>query len=143
MATGQDIIKEAFQELGISESEEPIEAADMQLGLKKLNDMLTEWDEAGRIIGFTPLGELTDDVRLTRGLHGVAATLLAGRLAAPMKMPISAELAASIKLAGKMLLRITVKLGEVKLPSTLPRGTGNDNDRYNGRFFDEQDKENF
>ncbi len=143
MTTGQDIIEDALAEIGVFASETAIESADMQLGLRKLNDMLSEWDLGGTELGFTPLQSEADEVRIPRGLVSTVKYNLAGRLSVPFRKPISIELAAEIKAASAALLRHTVKIGTVKVASTLPRGSGNRDTIYNDRFFPEQDKANF
>ena len=143
MATGQDIIEDALAEIGVFAAETMIEPADMQLGLRKLNDMLAEWDLSGTDIGFTPLQSEAEEVRLQRDLVSAVKYNLAGRLAVPFRKPISVELAAEIKAASKALLRATVKVGKVKVASTLPTGSGNRDNLYDDKFFPEQDKANF
>lgn len=143
MATGTDFVTAALEKLGIRAAETPIEAADMKLGIEVLNDMMSEWDESGTALGFTPLADESEEIRLRRGAHSAVKSNLAGRLAIPFKMPISAELAAEIRASNQALLRMTVKLGSVKMPSTLPRGTGNERDQYTDRFFAEEETANF
>ena len=143
MATGQDIVTSALSELGIHAAETAIEAADMQLGINTLNDMLSEWDESGTPLGFTPLGDETDVVRIPRGFNRAVIVNLAGLLSIPFEMAISSTLAASIRSSNEALLRMTVKIGSVKLSSNLPRGSGNRDDFDDDKFFTEQDKANF
>lgn len=143
MATGTDFVTAALEKLGIRAAETPIEAADMALGIDVLNDMMSEWDESGTKLGFTPLADESEEVRIRRGAHSAIKSNLAGRLAIPFKMAISPELGAEIKAGNQALLRMTVKIGDVKYPSTLPRGTGNDRDQYNDRYFPENNKANF
>ena len=146
MATGSDIVTDALAEIGVFAEETPIEAADMQLGIRYLNDMLAEWDESGIPLGFTPLQSEAEEVRIPRGAVKAVKVNLAGLLSVPFRKQITPGLAASIKTASDALLRMTVKIGAVKLPSTLPKGSGNKNSNtsyFNDRFFDEQDLENF
>jgi len=89
------------------------------------------------------LGDETDTVRLRRGAYSAVKYNLAGRLASPFQKPITPELAAEISAANKALLRMTVRLGDVAQPATLPMGTGNDRDQYNDRFFPEKNKSNW
>lgn len=143
MATGQDFVEAALGEIGIHAAETAIEAADMQLGINTLNDMLSEWDESGTPLGFTPLSDENDTVRIPRGVKRAVIVNLAGLLSVPFQKPISQVLAASIKSSNQALLRMTVKIGSVKVSSNLPRGSGNRDRLYDDRFYPEQDKANF
>jgi len=145
MATASDIINDALEEIGYKSAEAPVEAADAQLGLRKLNDMLAEWNDPGIKLGAAPVAALADTVRLPRGAVGAVKLNLAGRLAGPFSRPISVELAASIKASTDALLRAIVKPIEVEYPGTLPLGAGNEcNDvNWDARFFTQNDKENF
>lgn len=143
MATGQDIVEAALDEIGVHAAETAIQPADMQLGIRTLNDMLTEWDESGTPLGFTPLGDETDTVRIMRGAKRAVIVNLAGLLSIPFEKEISPVLAASIQSSNQALLRMTVKIGSVKVSGNLPRGSGNRDRLYDDRFFPEQDKANF
>jgi hypothetical protein len=143
MATGTEFVTDALGKLGIRAAETPIEAADMLLGINTYNDIMSAWDESGTKLGFVPLADESDTVRLRRGAHWAVKANLAGVLSVPFQKPISPELAAEIKAANQTLLRMTVRLGDVAQPATLPRGTGNDRDQYNDRFFPEKNKSNW
>ena len=143
MATGTDFVTSALDYLGVHAAETAIEAADMQLGISMLNDYMSEIDEAGTAFGFTPLDSEADEVRMRRGAQHAIKMNLAGLLSVPFKMPISPELAVAIKSANKALLRMTVKIGRVKVSGTLPTGSGNSDNLYDEKFFPDQDKANF
>lgn len=142
MTTAADIITDALGEIGYQAAETPVEPADMQLGLRKLNDMLAEFTESGIIAG-SPVEKPADTVRIQRGVVNGIMMNLAGRLAAPFRKPITAELAASIKAANQNMLRIIVKPIDVDYPDTLPTGSGNECDSEDDRFFAQNQSENF
>jgi len=143
MATGQDIVEDALAEIGVFAAETAIEPEDMQLGIRKLNDMLTEWDIGGKRLGFTPITSEADEVRIDRGLVSAVKYNLAGRLSVPFRKPITAGLAAEIQASSKTLLRFKVRIGKAKVSSTMPKGSGNSNSRFESEYFDEKDQANF
>ena len=143
MATGQDFVEDALDMIGVHASESPIEAADMQLAIRMLNDFMSQVDESGTELGFTPLQSESEEVRMRRGAVMFVKLNLAGLLAIPFKKSVSIELASAIKSANQALLRMTVKFGRVKVAGSLPRGSGNNNTLYDKKFFADQDKANF
>lgn len=142
MTTAADIITDALGELGYQAAETPVEATDMALGLRKLNDMLSEWTESGLIVG-NPVEKPADTVRLQRGTVNGVMMNLAGRLTSPFRKPLTPELVASIKAANQNMLRIIVKPIDVDYPDTLPMGSGNRCDTDDDIFYPTNQKPNF
>ncbi len=144
MATATKIITRALTRLGIRASETSIEPDELSDGLDMLNDMLSNWEEAGYGLGFSPVSNLTDEVRVPRGSNAAIIDSLAIMLAPEYSRPISAALAAAAKLSLENMRTATVFIGDVDYPSTLPRGSGNECDGWiNETFFPEKDKRNF
>ena len=77
MATALEIITDALEELGYKAAEVPIEAADVEVGLRKLNDMLAEWADSGLNLGAAPVKLPADTVRIARGAVGPVKSNLA------------------------------------------------------------------
>ena len=125
MSTGLDFITDALEELGWKAAERPIESEDGKVALKKFNGMMTAWEGSGILLGFTPIFDLADTVRIPKWAEDAVKVNLAGKLAAPFKMPITTELAASIRGANELLARTLVKSIDVAYPDTLPMGSGN------------------
>ena len=143
MATGSEFVQDALDMIGVHASETAIEPYEMQLSIRILNDFMSEIDESGLKFGFTPLQSESDKVRLRRGAVKAIKMNLAGLLSIPFKKPITIELASAIKSSNRSLLRMQVKLGRVKVASTLPRGSGNNNGLFDEKFFPQKDKANF
>jgi hypothetical protein len=57
--TAQEIIQDALTELGVGADEEPLEAMDLQRGIRALNRMLKAWQTDGVMIWTYAEGELT------------------------------------------------------------------------------------
>jgi len=145
MATAIEIITGALEELGYKAAETPLEAGDIKLCLNRLNAMLEEWELAGVGLGAESVLNPSDVLRLPLGSESSVMYNLASRIAAPMRLAISPELAQTIKSSSKNLLRFTSVIGEIGYPDNLPRGSGNNYDYGNHRdnFFHGKEKDNF
>ncbi len=146
MATAAKIITRALTRLGIRASETAIEADEMADGLDLLNDMLSNWNDSGYGLGFSPIANLTDEVRIPRLANLAVIDAFAIILAPEYSRPVSAALGAAAKLSFGNMVRAIVFIGDVDYPSTLPRGSGNDycDDNWlDTTFFPEKGKRNF
>jgi len=145
MASGADIINGALRKLGVNPSDSAITGQEMLDGIEVLNDMLIEWENSGIILGFAPIADPADAIRVPRGTEGAIKANLAGRLASDYSKQITPTLAAEISASTDNMLRLISKPLEVEFPDTLPTGSGNqcydiDLDR---RFFPVNSEENF
>ena len=81
MATAESFIKRALTKVGIRASESPLTADEVQDGLDLLNDMLSEWENSGVTMGFLPVENASDEVRVPRNAHSAIKANLAVRTA--------------------------------------------------------------
>lgn len=144
MTTANRVISRAYSKCGYKASEVPLEADDIQLGLDELNDMLTGWEPKYKL-GFSPLTDDSDELRVPREAIGAIIPALAIRLAAENKIPVTPALANDADTGLRNMLTSTVNLDDVELPDTLPTGSGNDceNTYLDDRFFPENSTKNF
>jgi hypothetical protein len=145
MATGVYFVTKALGLLNIRAAETALEPSELQDGLDLLNDMLSNWEPVYQL-GFSPIAELTDEVRIPREVNKAVIDALAILMAPEYGRKVSAELLASAKLSYENMINFIVFIGDVDHPSTLPRGSGNqcDYDAWlNNTFFPEKDKRNF
>ena len=143
MATAREYITRALAKLGVKAAESSIEASELTDGIETLNDMLTEWEGSGILLGFEPVASGDDEIRAPRLAQAAIKSNLAIRLAPDYSRPVSAELAAEARGATKSMLRAIVKIGDVAYPSTLPTGSGNKTLLDDDDFFDANKTENF
>ena len=144
MATATKIVTRALTRLGIRASETSLEADELQDGLDLLNDMLSNWEEAGYNLGFSPVSGITDEVRIPRGADAAVIDALAIIMAPEYSRVVSSPLMLAAKLSFENMLRANVFIGDVDFPSTLPRGDANQCDGFiDDTFFPEKDKRNF
>jgi len=146
MATGADMVNGALRKLGINPSDSAIEGQEMLDGIESLNDMLIEWENSGIVLGFAPIADSADTVRVPRGTENAIKANLAGRMASDYSKQLSPALVAEIGASTDNMLRIISKPLDVEFPDTLPLGSGNqcsDDTYWDQRFFNTNNKENF
>ena len=140
MATASDIIKGALRKLGVRESESAISDSEMADGLEDLNDL-----GASNNL-FAPVANVSDTIRVPRGLDGALKLALAEKLLTDYAdIQLTPVLAKSFNGAWNEIWRITNGTIEVNFPNTLPLGSGNDDSYYlwDDSFFSESEKLNF
>jgi hypothetical protein len=145
MATAESFIIRAFSKAGILTAETSLEASELQAGLDQINDMLVSWEFSGVQLGFEPVADKDDELRVPRFAHGAIKSNLAVLLGPEFSKPPSAILMAEAKVTFDNLLNAIIKIGPVEFPSTLPLGAGNECGNYitDRRFFPENDQEHF
>lgn len=147
MATAESFIIRAFSKATILEAETTLEASEIQDGLDQLNDMLASWEFSGIQLGFEPVADKDDELRVPRFAHGAIKANLAVVLGPEYSKPASPVLLAEAKVTMDNLMNAVVKIGNVQYPSTLPLGSGNEreDERFinDDRFFPENQGENF
>ena len=145
MASGADIVNGALRKLGINPSDSTITGQEMLDGIESLNDMLIEWENSGIVLGFSPIADPADIVRIPRGTENAVKANLSGRMASDYSKQLSPALIAEISASTDNMLRIISKPLDVEFPDTLPLGAGNQCIDINEdqRFFPVNNKENF
>jgi len=145
MATASSFITRALQKIGVRTSESPIEASEMQDGLDQLNDMLISWEMSGIVLGFSPVADADDEVRVPRFAHGAIKSALAVLMGPEYSRNPDAALMKEARDTKKELLNAVVTIGPVAYPSTLPLGSGNECPGFTDdrKFFPENEREHF
>ena len=145
MATASSFITRALQKLGVRTSESPIEANEIQDGLEQLNDMLISWEMSGIELGFSPVADSEDEVRVPRFAHAAIKSNLAVILGPEYSKNLKPVLIAEAEITKKELLNAIIVIGPVAYPSTLPLGSGNQCDDFisDRKFFPENEREHF
>lgn len=127
METAGDIIKDALTEITVLGAEAPVEASDMQTGIRYLNRMMAALDADGIDLGYTVVSDMGDNVTIPVGGYEAIVPMLAARLwtqygdgaPAPQSLFVRAAM-------GKETLRaLTFTIGASEFPPTLPIGSGN------------------
>lgn len=145
MATAGSFVSRALQKIGVRTAETPIEATEMQDGLDALNDMLISWEMSGLVLGFSPVADADDEVRVPRFAHAAIKAELAIVLGPEYSKPADQVLVLEAKARKDELLTAVITIGDVEYPSTLPLGSGNECHNFitDRRFFPENQEEHF
>ena len=145
MVTMREVVQDAAEEIGAKTAEIPLESDELQSGIRRCNDMLTEWDDIGIISGYNPVLNGDDILEADRNAVAAIKYNLAIRMAPSFRKVVSTALGV---IASDTLSRLEASgafIGNVEFPDTLPMGSGNecpglDTDR---RFFNSNKIENF
>lgn len=144
MATALDIVEGMFSILNIVAEETPIESSMAKNGLEILNDLGIEWELTGANLGFAPVADLADEVRIPRGAHATFKYNGAARLAPLYDVVLSGEHVAIANNSLRTMMSIYRKPLATVYPDSLPMGEASECSTYNDdNFFPTNEKENF
>ena len=145
MTTMLEVVEDAFEEIGVKSAEVSLTSDELQSGIRRCNDMLTEWDDIGITVGYTPVLNGDDTVDIDRNAVGAAKYNLAVRLGPSFQKPISIALATIADSTLNTLMASVTDLSNVAYPDTLPIGSGNSCSNYDtdSRFFPNNKPDNF
>lgn len=145
MTTMLEVVEDAFEEIAVKTAEVSLESDELQAGIRRCNDMLTEWDDQGIIVGYNPVLNGSDTLEVDRNAIGAIKLKLAIRLAPSFQKPVTIILNQNANEAFDRLLASSSNIGPVAFPDTLPLGSGNycPSESVDARFFDSNKTENF
>lgn len=136
MATAAQVIKAALQKILVQASEAELEQDEISDAIFTMNNLMLDYDANGIRLGYTEVTSIGDDITIPVGaLRGLIYNL--ARDLVPEFNGTFTAIAEDIAQKG---LRTMRKLGVVvttsEFPSTLPIGSGNEDDSvFTGRFF--------
>lgn len=141
----REVVQDAFEEIGVKTAEVPLTDDELQSGIRRCNDMLTEWDDIGIIVGYNPVLNGDDIIEVDRNAVAAIKYNLAIRLAPSFQKIVGNALAALASGTLDVLMASNTDISNIAYPDTLPLGSGNqcssnDTDR---RFFLNNKTENF
>ena len=128
--TKQQIVTQAFDEIGLAAYVFDLQAEQLQSALRKLDAMLATWNARGIRIGY-PLPGSPEDSSLTEetGIPDAASEAvylsLAVRLGPSYGKIVPLETKIAAKQAYDALVTRFITIQEFQLPTTLPAGAGN------------------
>jgi len=145
MATALDIVEGMFSIIGIRAAETPIEASMANEALTIFNDLGVEWELTGANLGFAPVNDLADEVRIPRGAHSAFKYNGAARLAPIYEVSLSPENVSIANNTLRTMMTIYRKPLNIVYPDTLPMGEANGCSNYldDDNFYPIVEKENF
>lgn len=147
MTTMREIVEDAFEEIGVKKAEVSLTGDELQSGIRRCNDMLSEWSDIGILPAYEPVLNGDDTVAIERNAIGAVKYKLAIRLAPSFQKPIPQSL---MMIANESMSRLEASnmVINVAFPDTLPIGSGNEcqpngNGYLDNRFFTENKMDNF
>lgn len=145
MTTMREVVEDAMEDITVKKAEVALTSDELQSGIRRLNDMLAQWDQLGIVIGYNPVTNGDDNLELEPAAIAAAKSNLAIKLAPSYSKPITSALAENARQSLDMLRNMNAYIGPVAYPDTLPIGSGNEcpDNFLNKRFFDDNKKENF
>ena len=111
----------------------PLEANETEQGIFQLNTMMASWNLA---LGYTKVSSTSDTITVPDYAIDAIVQNLAVRLAPAFGGLVDADLRENARQAKKDMLRQVVRIGPAKLPSTLPRGSGNTRSLRSSTFYE-------
>lgn len=126
----KDLIKGAFEELGLGNYEFDFSPEMLQSALERLDSMMAEWSATGLQLGY-PLTSSPDDSTITDEsnipIWAVSAvrTNLALTIAPILGAPVSQQTQKSAQDGYDLVMKMMFEPLKYQYPSTLPVGSGN------------------
>jgi len=136
MATAAQVITAALQKILVQASEAPLEADELSGAIFTMNNLMLDYDASGIRLGYTEILTLGDDVTIPVGaLRGLIYNL--ARDLVPEFGGEFSQLAEDIAQSGlKTMRKLGVAITATEFPSTLPIGSGNEDDNvFTSRFY--------
>lgn len=123
MTKALDIIKGAYELIGVADPEETIDDALGQRGVKTLNQMIARWQRDGVGISYTQITTVQDDITAPIETHEAIEANLALKLAPRFGRSASAEVQAAARYGYDALLRDSQGVVHADL-SSMPQTEG-------------------
>ncbi len=143
MATAAQVVKAILQKILVQESEAPIEASEAQDVIFTMNNFMLDLDAKGITLGYTEVSDLGDTITIPTGaLRGLIYNV-AGEMAPEFNGVFTAKAEQIAKDSMVTMRTLGLTIGETQMPSTLPIGSGNEQQggRFVNHFFPDQEAE--
>jgi hypothetical protein len=132
MTTASEVITAALGQTLTRAGDIPLEANETAQGIFQLNNMMASWSLA---LGYTKVTSMSDTITTPDYAIDAMVQNLAIRIAPSFGGMVDADLRENARQSKKDMLRQAVRIGPAKMPSTLPRGTGNNRVFQNSAFY--------
>lgn len=130
----EEAIRDALQELGQQAAEQPIQADEMQTGIRYLNRLMRGVDFLG--LGYTVITSSSQEVTIPAYAEEWVVFKLALRMASQFPPTDQIQIiAANEKQAWSNLLIQHQTLPEMKYDDRMPIGSGNEDGSYSEKFY--------
>lgn len=143
MATVAQVAKASLQRILVQASEAALEPDEYQDFIFAMNNYMAQLDAQGIVLGYTQVSNLADEVTVPTGaLRGIIANM-AIEVSPDYGGVISEGLVKAAREGMQTMRTIGSRMGQTYLPSTLPVGSGNEDDSYGfgGHFYPDREAE--
>ena len=123
-ATGSQVITDALIDINVIRETQTPTPSQFNTGIRKLNEMMAEWELDGGSLGYTPIGTPTDVLSVPDGAVKAIKLHLAIALCVPFGATASIELVGEASKSIDVINRLRAKdvqanLGELPLPANI------------------------
>lgn len=142
MATVAQVAKASLQRILVQASEADLEPDEYQDYIFALNNLMLSLDADGITLGYTEVSNLADQVTIPAGaLRGLIA-MMAIEVAPDYNGVVTPALQLAAQQGLKVMRKLGQTMGQTAFPSTLPRGSGNEDNTYrNSHFYPDEEAE--
>tara|TARA_R110000772_G_scaffold30605_5_gene76011 strand:+ start:358 stop:840 length:483 start_codon:yes stop_codon:yes gene_type:complete len=141
MATVAQVANSALQRILVQASEAPLEPDEYQEFIFSMNNYMTQLDAQGISLGYTEVANLADTVTIPTGaLRGLIANM-AIEVSPDYGGVVTEALALAARQGMQTMRLIGQRMQRSHLPSTLPIGSGNEDESFGlaGHFYPDQE----
>lgn len=131
------VIKDILQEILVQASEQQVQAVDSETCIRYMNRFMATLDANGIALGYTKIVNINDDVTIPDGALEGLIFGVALRLVTSYDIPPGQFLFINAKDGLSAMRSIAVKIIPSRFPSTLPIGSGNEDNFDDIHFFPE------
>lgn len=139
MSTKQELVEDAYEELGLAGYVFDLEPEELATGLRRCDRLGAEWDAMGIRIGYNIGGRDTSDLTDESGVPDWAENAFVTNLAVSLASTIGKQPAPSTILAARRGLRALMlgnyEIPQMQMPRQMPIGTGNRRNTKTQVFF--------
>lgn len=135
METAKSLINDILQEIFVQADEQAIQSIDYNTALRYLNRYMQQLNADGIILGWTNLVLPTDTATIPDGAVLGVIYNTAIQLANSYDVDISPTLAVNAQKGMRTMMNLGITIGKTNFPSTLSRGSGNEEDFSGGDNF--------
>ena len=143
MATVAQVAKAALQRILVQASESSLEPDEYQDFIFAMNNYMSQLDAQGVSLGYTEVENLADEVTIPAGaLRGLIANM-AIEVSPDYGGVISQGLVVAAQQGLQTMKLLGQRIGKTALPSTLPIGSGNEDQQWgiSGAFYPETEQD--
>lgn len=128
METAQSLVSDILREIYVQANEQDIPAVEFETCLRYLNRMMAEFDADGIKLGWTILSNPADVATVPMGAINGIIFNAALRVANQYDVEVGPLLAINAERGLETMRKLGVSIPKQSFPSTLPIGSGNEDD---------------